>query len=172
MINKEILWPDAPFDLEPSLVLLGRRGSEAHGTFISHAEEHGIDDRDLMGICIPPVDFVLGMKEWEHSEAIRDVWDVVLYDMRKFVCLLLKQNPNTVGMLWLEKEDYLHISDVGQILIDNRNMFRSRDLAHESFCGYARGQLHKMEAIARRRQDWRLHVIQRKSRLLGRDLRR
>lgn len=148
MIDKEILWPDTPFDLEPSLVLLGRRGSEAHGTWIKPEDPNGIDDRDLMGIVIPPTEYVLGLNKWEHAEAIKDVWDVVLYEFRKFVGLLVKQNPNTIGMLWLEKEDYLHISPIGQTLIDNRNMFRDRHAAHESISGYAFGQLKKMSHIS------------------------
>lgn len=143
-MNEEILYPDTPFDLRSSLVLLGRRGSESHGTFVPSTDPDSIDDRDLMGVCIPPAKWLLGLRQWEGAEEIRGVWDVVLYDFRKFVRLLVKQNPNVIGMLWLEPEDYLHVSPAGRALIDARLLFRSRHAAYESFIGYATGQLKKM----------------------------
>lgn len=146
--DEPILYPTTPFPLEPSLVLLGRRGSEAHGTHIAPSDPNGIDDRDLMGVCIPPAEWVLGLREWEGAESIKGVWDVVLYSFRKFVGLLTKQNPNVIGMLWLEEEDYLHLSYVGRELIAHRDLFRSRADAYASFAGYASDQLRKMSTGA------------------------
>lgn len=143
-MTDDILYPDTPFPLKPSLVLLGRRGSEAHGTFVPSTDPNSIDDRDLMGVCIPPAPWLLGLRQWEGADAIKEVWDVVLYDFRKFVRLLVKQNPNVVGMLWLEKEDYLHLAPAGRDLLAIRDAFRSRQAAFESFQGYAYGQLKKM----------------------------
>ena len=143
-----IQYPDTPFPLGPSLVLLGRRGSEAHGTYLPPTEPDAIDDRDLMGACIPPARYYLGLSRWEGAEAIKGQWDVVLYELRKFVRLLEKQNPNVIGMLWLEPEDYLFVSEEGRALIENRELFRGRKLAYQSFCGYASSQLKKMEGGA------------------------
>lgn len=140
-----IQFPDTPFELQPSLVMLGRRGSEAHGTFIPSTDPDSIDDRDLMGICIPPVPWLLGLRHWEGADAIKGCWDVVLYDFRKFAHLLCKQNPNVLSMLWLEDEDYLHLTDAGKELIEHRMEFRDRRAAAASFIGYAEGQLQKME---------------------------
>jgi len=143
-MDPTIQYPDTPFALAESLVLLGRRGSESHGTFVPSTDPDSIDDRDLMGVCIPPAPWLLGMRRWEGAESIKGVWDVVLYDYRKFVRLLVKQNPNVIGMLWLEPEDYLAQSPESRELIDARLAFRSRDAAYESFQGYAYGQLKKM----------------------------
>ena len=107
-ILDSIIYPDTPFLLPESLILLGRRGSEAHGTFLPNTH-NGIDDRDLMGIVIPPKNYYIGMKSWDVAEAINDPWDVVLYELRKFVHLLCKQNPNVLQLLWLEDEDYLPV---------------------------------------------------------------
>jgi hypothetical protein len=137
----DILYPETPFELQPSLAILGRRGSEAHGTFIKSEDPNGVDDRDLMGVCIPPIDYTLGIKEWTHAESIKGVWDVILYDFRKFVRLLAKQNPNVLCLLWNEPEDYLHLSPAGRLLIENRNLFRARPHAYNSFVGYAYGQI-------------------------------
>jgi hypothetical protein len=143
-IPSDIAFPDTPFPLEPSLVLLGRRGSEAHGTFIPSTDPDSIDDRDLMGICIPPLPWTLGLRDWQSADAIKGVWDVVLYDLRKFVRLLIKQNTNVLGMLWLEPEDYLFVGPVGRALIDNRLLFRERHAFASSVIGYAEGQFKKM----------------------------
>jgi predicted nucleotidyltransferase len=147
-MSEEILYPDTPVPLAPALVLLGRRGSEAHGTFVPSTDPNSIDDRDLMGVCIPPEPWTLGLKQWEGAEAFKECWDVVLYDFRKFVRLLCKQNPNVIGMLWLEPEDYLHVWPAGRMLIENRHLFRDAGLAYDSFVGYAHGQLRRMTHFA------------------------
>ncbi len=148
------VFPKTPFPIESSLILLGRRGSEAHGTYLPPEEKDGIDDRDLMGLCIPPEEMVLGTggweggPRWECSEEINGVWDVVLYDVRKFVRLLCKQNPNALSLLWLESEDYLQMSEEGRRLVAARDLFRARDAAYEAFVGYTKSQMEKMTSGA------------------------
>src|SRR4051812_8508838 len=120
-----VQWPDLPFDLESHACLVMRRGSESHGLYIPPEEEMGTDDRDLMVVVIPPQEYVFGLKTWSGTaESIKGPWDVVVYDWRKFISLLVKQNPNVVGMLWLEAEDYLHKTWAGDWLIDSRHAFR------------------------------------------------
>jgi predicted nucleotidyltransferase len=144
----EVQWPDTPFDLMQSFLLVARRGSESHGTYVPSTDPNSIDDRDLMGVCVPPVAWTLGLRRWEGAESIKGVWDVVLYDFKKFIRLLCKQNPNVIGMFWLEREDYLYVSDEAQLLIENRDVFRCRDAAYASFAGYVQSQLHKMRTGA------------------------
>ena len=144
-MDQQILFPDTPFDLEDHLILLGRRGSEAHGTYIPPEDPNSIDDRDLMGIVIPSRKYYIGLSHWEHAESIKECWDVVLYEYRKFVNLLIKQNPNGLGLLWLEPEDYLYKNWSGGMLISHRDLFRCRSAAAASFGGYAMSQLKKMQ---------------------------
>lgn len=150
---KEVLWPDMPFDFLKHAILIGKRGSEAHGTYVppilenGQSNAHGIDDRDIMGICIPPIDYYFGIKLWEGKDAIKECWDVVLYSFRKFIGLLCEQNPNVLSLLWLREEDYLHASPEGRGLIGHRNLFRSKHRAFKSFVGYANGQLHRMTSF-------------------------
>jgi predicted nucleotidyltransferase len=147
---KDVLWPDVPFDLLQHAILIGKRGSEAHGTYVPPTSEdgqplaHGTDDRDIIGICIPPLDYYFGLKLWEGKDAIKDCWDVVLYSFRKFVGLLCEQNPNVISLLWLREEDYLRVSPEGRTLLQHRDLFRSKNRAFKSFVGYANGQLHRM----------------------------
>ncbi len=143
--DNQIEFPDTPFPLQESLVLLCRRGSECHGTFIPSNNENGIDDRDLMGVCIPPEKYYLGLKKFEHTESIKGVWDVVIYEFRKYVGLLMNSNPNVVGSLWLEEEDYLLVTNIGRRLIENRELFKHRGHAYNSFLGYAKSQFKKMK---------------------------
>lgn len=147
---KQVIWPETPFDLMKHAVIIGKRGSEAHGTYVPPTGEdgkplaHGIDDRDIMGICVPPIDYYFGLKQWEGKDAINDCWDVVLYSFQKFTRLLCEQNPNVLALLWLRPEDYLHLSEEGVELIKRRDLFRSKNRAYKSFLGYASGQMHRM----------------------------
>lgn len=148
----EVVYPSTPFPLDNALILLGRRGSEAHGTYVPNTH-NGVDDRDLMGIVIPPKSYYIGMKSWDVAEAINDPWDVVLYEFRKFVHLLCKQNPNVLQLLWLEEEDYLPVPRrnrlIGLNLVRDRLLFRHAGHARNSFVGYAHGQLKRMTAFDR-----------------------
>lgn len=147
---EEVLWPDTPFDLKERAILIGKRGSESHGTYVppvgayGQPLSHGLDDRDVMGIIIPPIDYYFGLKLWEGKDAIKDCWDVVLYSARKLIGLLCEQNPNVLSLLWMREEDYLYVSPEGRMLLQNRNLFRGKHRAFKSFCGYASGQMHRM----------------------------
>ncbi len=143
-IFNEIQFPDTPFNLKENCIMLGRRGSEAHGTYIKPEDPNGIDDRDLLGLVIPPRNFYLGLKDWTHAEAIKGVWDVVLYEFRKFIGLLMKQNPNVLSMLWLDESDYLYQNSQFFMLKEHRDLFRCKDLAYKCIAGYAYSQLKRM----------------------------
>jgi predicted nucleotidyltransferase len=142
----QVEFPDTPFPLWKHCILLGKRGSESHGTYIAPTDPDAFDDRDLMGICILPLEYHFGLKNWEGVDAIKGPWDTVLYSAKKFVGLLTKQNPNVLCMLYLREQDYLHLAPAGQVLVDNRELFRARRPAYDSFGGYAKDQLNKMTA--------------------------
>lgn len=136
-------------DFMPNAVLFGYRGSQAHGTWRPPTDPTSVDDIDLMGVTIGPIEQYLGFprkETWERME--QDVstgylWDIVVYDIRHFVRLLVKNNPNVLGMLWLEPNYYTKLTDAGKKLIENRELFSSKE-AYRSFTGYAYSQLHKM----------------------------
>ncbi len=75
--------------------------------------------------------------------------DLVEYEVRKFVGLLLKCNPNVQSLLWLDEEFYLKQTPAGEALISNRHLFGSKQ-ACASYCGYAAAQLQKMGKVAGR----------------------
>jgi predicted nucleotidyltransferase len=133
-------------------ILWAFRGSVAHGMFIRSDAPDSIDDIDLMGVVIAPTENYLGRPEsaW-GSRGMAESWegkfDIVIYELRKFVTLLLKSNPNVVAMLWLPEDKYVHVSPLGQRLIAHRHLFMSRK-AYDSFTGYAQQQIDKMRGSA------------------------
>jgi predicted nucleotidyltransferase len=124
-------------------ILLGFVGSIAHGTYVPKNDPNCIDDKDILGICIANEQTYFGLGTFEQKEVKQGEWDSVVYEIRKAFRLLLKQNPNIIGLLWLQEKDYVHISDSGRLLLENRNLFASKE-AYHSFIGYAHGQLHRM----------------------------
>lgn len=135
------------FDIFMHSIILAYRGSIVHGTY--EASKDSIDDKDVIGVAIPPVDYIIGLNKFEQFERMPpklsrdDPWDVVIYEIRKFFRLLLKSNPNVLGLLWLPENGYISRREEGRWLIDNRDIFSSKQ-AYKSFTGYAYGQLHRM----------------------------
>lgn len=139
--------------LEPYCILKGYRGSISHGTFEESVTK---DDKDIIGIYIPPENVAFGidhmetierMIEEKHSEKRASTWDIVYYSLPKYLRLIMKQNPNVISLLWIEEEHYIKRTALGNRLIEARNQLLSKD-CYKSFCGYARSQLHRMTHIA------------------------
>jgi len=131
-------------------ILVGWRGSIAHGMYVPQSDPKSIDDKDIMAVCVPPIDHFFGLKEF-HSRGTQEIksneWDIVVYEVRKFVNLLAKGNPNVLTMLWLDQTHYIKVTEAGQILLDNRKLFIGKHVYH-AFVGYAHGQLHRMTHLA------------------------
>lgn len=128
-------------------ILLGYVGSISHGTYIPSEDPDSVDDKDIMGVCVASENVYLGLDRFEQRERKYKEWDSVVYEIKKLFSLLLKGNPNIIGLMWLRKEDYIYVSESGRLMLDNRDIFSSKNVYH-SFVGYAHGQLHKMEHSA------------------------
>lgn len=127
------------------------RGSIAHGTFRPSSEPDSIDDKDVLAVCVPPIDYYLGMKQYGSrgtKEIKRAEWDVVIYEAKKMIGLLAQGNPNVLSALWLEPQDYLLVTEAGQLLLDNRDLFVGKHV-YRSFVGYGTSQLRRMEKSAK-----------------------
>jgi len=121
-------------------------GSHSHGTYLPPEEPNAVDDIDLMGFVVPPIEYHLGLPRWEHWTLQVDELDVVLYSLDKAVRLLLKSNPNIVGLLWLRESEYVHRHPAFETLRAQREIFSSQAAA-DAFAGYAADQLKRMEAF-------------------------
>jgi predicted nucleotidyltransferase len=81
--------------------------------------------------------------------------DFVLYELRKYLSLLVNANPNIQEMLWLDRYEYLHPS--ANLLIENREKFLTKQVKG-SYIGYANAQLKKVET----HRKWLLNPPQKK----------
>lgn len=129
-------------------ILLAYRGSIAHGMYVPPKNPTSIDDKDLMGVCIPTLDYYFGCGSKSFPvngtrEIKKDEWDIVVYEARKFISLLAQGNPNVLSLLWLAPNYYIHKTDAGEFLLDHRHLFVGKHVYH-SFIGYAHSQLHRM----------------------------
>lgn len=122
-------------------ILRGVVGSTAHGTALE-----GTDDRDEMGICIEPPEYVMGLNNFDQyiyrtqPEGVRSGpgdLDLTIYSLRKWCALGVKGNPSTIMLLWLP--EYITKTALGEDLIALRQAFVSRD-AGWRYLGYLTAQ--------------------------------
>ena len=96
------LSPDQVDQLLPEgLISLCWRGSVAHGMYVPKSDPDSIDDKDVMGIYVGPLEHYLGFGREDVYEKWEGEWDCVFYELRKFIGLLLNCNPNVLSLLWL-----------------------------------------------------------------------
>lgn len=127
--------------LGDNIILLGLGGSHAYGTNVEGS------DVDIRGVATQlPDDILTGNR---FDQIIDEATDTTVYSLDKIVSLLSNCNPNTIEILGLEPWQYIYVSDVGQALIDNRDMFLSKR-AVNAFGGYANSQLRRLDNKAAR----------------------
>lgn len=129
--------------LPDGLIFLGWRGSVAHGMYVPSEDPDSIDDKDVMGVYVNPVEHYLGFGRKDTREKWEGAYDCVFYEVRKFVSLLLNCNPNVLSLLWLKDNSVIYKHMLGMRLQDNRDIFITKK-AYHSFNGYAYGQFKRM----------------------------
>lgn len=136
------------------IILMGLGGSYAYGTNNENS------DIDFRGITLQSTSDLLGLTSFEQYEDSDT--DTVLYGFNKIIKLLLECNPNTIEMLGLDEEQYLIKNDIGQKLLDNKELFLSKRAA-KSFGGYASAQLRRLQnALARdsmQQNEREIHIM-------------
>jgi RNA repair pathway DNA polymerase beta family len=129
--------------LPEGLISLCWRGSVAHGMYVPKSDPDSIDDKDVMGIYIGPLEHYLGFGRNDVYEKWEGEWDCVFYELRKFIGLLLNCNPNVLSLLWLKPNGIIYESELGARLRETRDLFVTKK-AYHSFSGYAHAQFKKM----------------------------
>ena len=150
---------------EQGTILRAQVGSGVHGTSIA-----GQDDRDEMGICLEPAEYVTGVArvpagldaenatvEFQQYQR-HTVWDepgglanrsgagdldVVIYSARKWARLALAGNPTVLLLLFVPDDEVVYRDGAGAELVDNADRFVSR-LAADRFLGYLAAQRNAM----------------------------
>ncbi|UNY39874.1 nucleotidyltransferase [Bacillus phage vB_BauM_KLEB27-3] len=132
--------------LEDRTIILGLTGSHAYGTNTPES------DKDFKGICVPPKDYFVGLNSFneynntggKNFKNTKDDLDINIIHITKFVRDAMKGVPNNIELLCLRNKDYLKITSVGQKLIDNKNLFFSKNIVNK-FAGYAHSQMKKLK---------------------------
>jgi hypothetical protein len=125
--------------LKDGTILFSRHGSHAYGTNVPTS------DQDFKGIAIPPKNYFFGMDRFEQAE-FKDIpnnSEATIYDIRKFCKLAADCNPNIIEVLWSDPSDYIIMTQLGEELVNNRDMFLSKK-ARFTFAGYAHAQLKRI----------------------------
>lgn len=133
--------------LEERTIILAPTGSYAYGTNTDES------DKDYKGVCIPPVEYYLGLdafNEYNNSggknfKNTKDDVDVNIIHVNKFVKDAMQGVPNNIEILFVRPEDYIKVTELGQVLIDNRHLFLSKQI-QKKFGGYAYSQIQKLRA--------------------------
>jgi predicted nucleotidyltransferase len=136
-------------------------GSTAYG--VSSDES----DWDVYGFCIPPKEEVFPHLDGEipgfgepkkrfaqfQQMHIHDAsaqggkgiqYDLTIYSIVKYMSLCMECNPNVIDSLFTPRECVLHITQVGTMVRDARELFLHKG-CWPKFKGYAYAQLHKMK---------------------------
>lgn len=134
-----------PYDwpLRSHLLVAGYMGSQSHGTYMPSSHAGGYDDVDIMGVIVPPKPYYIGLSGFDHWMLMKDELDVVTYSVTKFARLLLKGNPNVLGLLWLRPDRLLASSPMWEEWVVARAAFLSQRV-RSAFTGYAYDQLVKL----------------------------
>ena len=119
-----------------NIILLGLGGSHAYGTNVEGS------DLDIRGCALNSKAEILGSDNFE--QVVNKETDTTIYAFNKFINLLTNANPNIIEIVGLKNEHYLHISPIGQELLNNRDLFISKKVVY-SFGGYASAQLRKLD---------------------------
>lgn len=127
--------------LDNNIIILTLGGSHAYGM------NKESSDLDVRGIALNSKKEILIGTDFE--QVVNVDTDTTIYSFNKMIQLLTSNNPNTIEILGCRPEHYLHLSDIGKELLDNRKMFLSKICIH-TFGGYAGSQLRRMENKAAR----------------------
>lgn len=115
------------------LILKVVAGSHSYGTNTPDS------DYDYRGVCIPPVENLLGLSDQFEQHETKNP-DEVIYSLKKFVRLALHNNPNILDALFVDDKDIVFINDFGKELRDLRYSFLSKRVFH-TYGGYAHSRL-------------------------------
>jgi predicted nucleotidyltransferase len=145
-------------------------GSVAYG--VADTSGDNAPDFDIYGVCVPPKETLFphltgelwgfgkykdGMpnsyfRQWQQAH-INDPdalggkgreYDFQIYSIVQYFQLCMECNPNMIDSLFTHDSDVLHITQIGRLIRDNKQMFLSQKI-FEKFKGYAFSQWKKIE---------------------------
>jgi hypothetical protein len=136
-------------EVENRTIIIALTGSRGYGLSTETS------DYDYRGIFIATKPYYLGFSQIEQKDK---GWaeepgnftyltkDTSIYELKKFLELSADNNPNILELLWFK--DYVHITQIGKILKEHKQMFLSKKVKH-TYAGYGYAQIKKLESHRR-----------------------
>jgi len=153
--KKELIHP--PEWLPNAVQYLTLMGSQCYGCSLEDS------DYDMYGVCIPTKDQIfphlkgeiLGFgkqiqrfESWQEHHIIdketNKEYDFQVFSIVKYFQLLMDNNPNIIDSLFVPQNCIHHISNIGNLIRENRKIFLHKGSWHR-FKGYAFSQMHKID---------------------------
>lgn len=126
-------------DLDPKTILfLAKSGSHAYGL------NTPTSDVDLRGIFVAPKEIFYGL--YVPEQASDETNDSTLYELKRFVDLLSKQNPNIVELLGMPEDCVLVRHPLFGKILEHKSKFITRKI-RDTFGGYAIAQIGKSRGL-------------------------
>lgn len=128
------------------------RGSHAYGTNLPTS------DTDYAGVFVQDLDSILGMSYVEQVND--DNNDIVIYELRRFLELLAKNNPTILELLNTPEDCVIYKNPAFNVIFENRDKFLTK-VCSQSFGGYALQQIKKARGQDKK-QNWEKDKVTRK----------
>jgi predicted nucleotidyltransferase len=140
---------DGPYGLD-CIDYLTQVGSHAYGVATEDSDEdfYGFLTPDIGTIFPHTRGEILGFgrqnqrfEQWQLNKPA----DITIYSIVKFFQLCMENNPNMVDALFTPDRCVIHMTEAGEHVRENRNIFLHKGSYHK-FRGYAHAQMSKLKA--------------------------
>lgn len=105
-------------------ILTAYRGSIAHGLYVPNRDSNSIDDKDIMAICIPPIQYYLGLEEY-GSRGTREIkhqqWDIVINNHLAFQGYMGEKRKRLVKEFGYDTKNACHLIRLLKMCIEFLN---------------------------------------------------
>jgi uncharacterized protein len=134
---------------EEIILMDAYRGSISHNLEVREKGKKFItDDVDTIKIYRYPEQYYLTLEGYNRNrevyEKVDGEIDIVAYEIRKAFHLLSELNPNITPILFLKDEHYIQKSEEFNFILDNKQIFYSKNRLRDVYIGYAKQQYKKM----------------------------
>ena len=128
------------------------RGSHAYGTNLPSS------DTDYSGVFVQNLDSILGMSYVDQINDDKN--DIVIYELRRFLELLAKNNPTVLELLNTPEDCVVYKHPLFDKILQNKDNLLTKICAN-SFGGYAKEQISKAKG-QNKKQNWEKDKVNRK----------
>ena len=128
------------------------RGSHAYGTNIPTS------DTDYSGVFVQNLDSILGISYVDQINDDKN--DIVIYELRRFLELLAKNNPTVLELLNTPEDCVIYKHPLFDKILENKDNLLTKICAN-SFGGYAKEQISKAKG-QNKKQNWEKDKVTRK----------